>query len=710
MATQTVSATGGNFSATGTWVSGVVPLAGDDVVLNATSGQLTLDVTTPVLRSFICTGFTGTLTHNAAVTLNLGGSSAPVGNITLIFVGTETYTLGNATTSAIVITDTSGTANTCTFASKTIGNLTINNGTTTTTQVNSSYGQGSAATTTLSQGGFSITGGTFVSMGLFVRTSTTACTFNPGSSTIDINGTGTCMNISNTTNLTIPTNTATFVFTNSTINITAVGVNFNGSSISITSNAGVNWTNSTTIKNFTYAPTTPGTGNVFKITSGIAGITCTGNATFTGAASPNRVFVGSSVLSQTTTMTVAGTITASNVEFRDFTGAGAGSWNLSASSTVGDLGGNSGITFPAPQSNFYQAAANGLFSTAANWFLATNGAGGAGRVPLPQDTAVFDSNSGAHTYTLDPPRISSIDCTTFTGTILFPNSASQFYGNIAWGSGMTISEQTSSTLTLLGRGAQTITSNGKGFGNGTGHSTTLDCASGSYTLQDNFKLGTFNFTFGTFNANGHDVTAPIFDPSGVSVSFPVVINMGSGTWHINNSVSGQTGWSFGTTTGVTLNAQTSTISWEVSGTGGTWNFSGGGLTYNNFVWGSSILQTQTLIILGSSTFNQFTCSGNNAARTIELTSGTTQTANQFNLAGVAGNLLTINAVTSGSAATLSQASGRVVGSFLSLKDNTATGGAAFYAGTTSTIGTNVTGWLSSNAPSGTPNFLMMGVG
>jgi hypothetical protein len=62
MATRTVSAAGGNFGVTTTWVGGVVPVANDDIVANATSGNLTLNVTsTPNLTGANFTGYTRTL-------------------------------------------------------------------------------------------------------------------------------------------------------------------------------------------------------------------------------------------------------------------------------------------------------------------------------------------------------------------------------------------------------------------------------------------------------------------------------------------------------------------------------------------------------------------------------------------------------------------------------------------------------------------------
>lgn len=86
MATRTISNAGGNFNATGTWVEGVVPVAGDAVVATATSGQLTINVASGGvgLLSFILTGYISTVTWNSTLTV--------AGNVTL--AGTMAGTAG----------------------------------------------------------------------------------------------------------------------------------------------------------------------------------------------------------------------------------------------------------------------------------------------------------------------------------------------------------------------------------------------------------------------------------------------------------------------------------------------------------------------------------------------------------------------------------------------------------------------------------------
>ena len=77
MAQITISNAGGNWSATGTWVGGVVPTNTDSVIASATSGNLTIDGTSGspnLARSVDFTNYVGTLTMGSTAYLKLGGS------------------------------------------------------------------------------------------------------------------------------------------------------------------------------------------------------------------------------------------------------------------------------------------------------------------------------------------------------------------------------------------------------------------------------------------------------------------------------------------------------------------------------------------------------------------------------------------------------------------------------------------------------------
>lgn len=126
MATITATASGGTraWSDTATWSSAAVPTAADDVVLDATSGDVTI-AAAAVARSLNCAGYAGTLTHNAAVTLTLGDATAGAGNAALTLASGMTYTLGNASTSAVTFASTSTTQQSVTTAGQVLGNTTF---------------------------------------------------------------------------------------------------------------------------------------------------------------------------------------------------------------------------------------------------------------------------------------------------------------------------------------------------------------------------------------------------------------------------------------------------------------------------------------------------------------------------------------------------------------------------------------------------------
>lgn len=92
MATKTVAAGGGNFNAGTTWIGGVAPINGDDIVANASSGNLTLVTNTVNLLGANFTGYTGTL---ALGSFNMFFNSSPGGGtITLSPTMTITRTIG----------------------------------------------------------------------------------------------------------------------------------------------------------------------------------------------------------------------------------------------------------------------------------------------------------------------------------------------------------------------------------------------------------------------------------------------------------------------------------------------------------------------------------------------------------------------------------------------------------------------------------------
>jgi len=459
MAVITAAAGGGNWSATGTWTGAVVPTAADDVQLGAGSGNVTIDAAA-VARSLDCTGYTGTLTHAAAVTLTLGDAAAGAGSNALTLVSGMTYTLGNAATSAIVFASTSATQQSVTTGGKTLGNWTING-------AGSSYlladanTVGTGATVSVAAGALN-TGGVACSWGAFASNTTSTRSVTFGTSTVTITGNATSFD-------TIPSTGLTWSAASSTVNLNGAA-NYMRSTVTLGT---VNWnavgqgaqTQPFTCTNLTI------TGSAAKVTDFvlIGTITVTGALTLAGNSEINRLKVRATVPGVRQTIS-AGTVTVSNTDLQDITGAGAGSWNLSATAGgSGDCGNNTGITFTSPAAQTHTASAGGNWSDVTKW---------SSRVPLPQDDVIVDAGTTG-TITADMPRLGrSIDFTGFAGTAAFSSTANQVFGSLTLASGMTVSG--TQTLTLGGRGTYRITSAGKSFT----QALTLAAFSGTYTLAD----------------------------------------------------------------------------------------------------------------------------------------------------------------------------------------------------------------------------------
>jgi hypothetical protein len=275
----------------------------------------------------------------------------------------------------------------------------------------------------------------------------------------------------------------------------------------------------------------------------------------------------------------------------------------------------------------------------------------------------------------------------FTGT-LASSGLRSFGGGITFTSGMTISGITGS-ISFRNTGSATFTTNGKTvpvplFMDGAGGTTTFV---GSYTSSSYISLdqGTLGILIGTINAT--------YITSGSAGARTLDIT--SDTVNLSNASAFATVFSLGTGT-VTLNSSSSTI--NVSSATAT-TFDGGGRTF------ATVNQAGAgaLTIAGSNTFT--TLSNSVQPTTFRFTSGTTQTVTNFTVSGTAGNLVTINATTPGTRATLSKASGTVSVSNCSITDSSATGGAVWRAFTTNgnVDGGNNLGWVFS--PPGGGNFL-----
>lgn len=445
-ATMYLKAAGGNWTAAGTWsatsAAGVdsvgPPLASTDCIAELTSGALTIN-SGAVCRSFNTTSGTGTyggaITHSAAVTWTIGDGTAGVGNVALKLNSGVTYTLSNTSTSAVSFVSTSATQQTIDFGGKGSGNVTING-------AGSSYQL--ASDVTMTAGRWTYTAGTsFDANGKVITSSASAASpaFAGGGKTYF----------------------SASITTNSTVALTITGAN--------------------TFTNLSLIGNSASKSSGYSLSASQT-VTGTNMPTLTGNSVTNRLLITSDVRGTPRTITNTSTTPAvTNCDFEDITFSST--VNLSAvTGNTGDCGGNTGITFTSPQTNYYQSSVSDNFSTTAKWFLATNGGGGAGRVPLPQDTGFFDANSvtaSGKTITQDMPRMGAMTWSSpANAPALGLSVACTIYGTMVLSTGMTLSG--SAALTFATHGALGITSAGLTFAN----AVTTDAPGGAVTYSDAF--------------------------------------------------------------------------------------------------------------------------------------------------------------------------------------------------------------------------------
>ena len=390
--------------------------------------------------------------------------------------------------------------------------------------------------------------------------------------------------------------------------------------------------NANTFNNFTL--TAPAAAGLMGCTFN-ANQTITGTLTVAGATAVRRIFVRSDTLGTQRTLSV-GTLSATDCDFRDIaiTGAAAGS----SPTRAGDCGGNSGITFPAGKTVYWNLGGAGSQNwSATGWATSSGGTPAINNFPLAQDTAVIDNTGVAPTtgaLTIDAAwNIGTFDASARTTAWNWSagTAISTVYGDWKFGTGVSQALVTG-TVTFSKRGTQTITSSGKNFN----CNITIDSVTGIVQLAD--AIGTnsarnFVLTSGTFDAVSYNVSVGSVNISG---STPRTLKMGSGTWSLSSSTNNIVHWDATTTTNLTFYKGTANII-QGNNNSNTRTFAGGGLSYNKFTFAGA--QTNTTTFTGNNQFTEF-ASTKTIAFTIDLGT-TTQTFGKWTVTGTAGNVVTL---------------------------------------------------------------------
>ena len=555
------------------------PLAQDTAVFDNTgsvTGTITMNTAIPYTGTVDMSGRTSAMTLSVgAFTIygdwKNGSGTTLAGTGTLTFSGwnTQTITSAGKTFGGALTVDTYGgsveLADALNIGSNT---LTVTNG-------------------TFDTKNFNVTAGSLSSSNNNVRTVTL------GNSTVDLSVSGTAIQ---------------FGATNLTFNAGASQINLSGAAAQLNGNGRAFY-------NVSFTSTTAGTRSInnantfnnINVTASLsAGLvilqfdsnqTINGTLTVAGATAVRRIFVRSDTLGTQRTLSV-GTLSATDCDFRDIaiTGAAAGS----SPTRAGDCGGNSGITFPAAKTVYWNLAGAQNWS-ATGWATSSGGAPAINNFPLAQDTAVFD-NTGSITgaITIDAAwNIGTFDASARTTAWTFSagTGTTPIYGDWKFGTGIS-QTLTTGTLTFSKRGTQTITSAGTNFN----CNVAIDSVTGTVQLAD--AMGTnstrsFTLTSGTLDAVSYNVSVGTFVVSGSTAR---TLKMGSGTWTLSSATASVVQWDATTTTNLTFYKGTANIVVGNNSTNAR-TFAGGGLSYNKLTFAGSA--TYTVTITGNNQFTEF---------------------------------------------------------------------------------------------------------
>ncbi len=610
--TQNWSANGWATTSTGSPSTDNFPLAQDTATFTnagSVTGVISMDTNVPYTGTVDMSGRT------SAMTLNFG---------TFTIYGNWINGSGSNVSSGTLLTYSGRNTQTITSAGKSFGGvLTVD-----------SYGGSVELADALNIGSntLTVTNGTFdtknynVTAGSFSSSNSNVRTITLGSSTLTLSGTSP-VNFTTSTNLTLNAGTSQISMSSTLGPVFAGGrltfhnVSFTGTTATTNTITGVNTFNNLTLA----APAFIG----LMICEFSENQTINGTLTCAGATAVLRLFVRTDIRGSARTLTV-GTLSATDCDFQDITIAGAAAG--SSPTRAGTCGGNSGITFPAAKTVYWNLAGAQNWNATA-WATGSGGTPDINNFPLAQDTAVFDDTGSAGTITIPVSfNVGVVNMSARTSAMtLTPQSTLFVYGNWSFGTGVTSGANASLTaVTFAGRGTQTITSNGVTFN----HPITVGCVTGTVQLADALSLGstrTLTLNSGTFDAVTYNVTTGSFTFSNSNAR---TLKMGSGTWTLSGTGAV---WDASTTTN--LNFYKGTANTVLSDTSTTArSFSSGGLSYNKLTIGGTT-GTSTLTITGNNQFTEL-ASTKTVAHTIALGS-TTQTFGKWTVTGTVGNVVTL---------------------------------------------------------------------
>lgn len=341
--------------------------------------------------------------------------------------------------------------------------------------------------------------------------------------------------------------------------------------------------------------------------------------------------------------------------------------------------------------NRFWVGGNGNWdATAGSKWATTSGGSGGAAVPTAADDVFLDNGAGTGNVTITAnAACRSLNCNGYTGTLTHNSSVTVSIGDSTSGAS-NVALKLAGTYTRLG-GSTSIfkfvststTQQSIDCANKTLGSLVWDGVGGNWILSSGFSSsGNHVLTNGTLNVNGQTITAGSFQSTNANTR---TLTLGAANITLSGSFNGV--WSLADSSGLTFSGTSATITCTGSAVGEV--FRGGGQSYGTV----NLTGSGNVTIAGANTFGTLTRSNASACALI-LPAGLTQTiTGSLQASGTSGNLVTLQSSSAGTAATLSKTSGIVSCDYLSLKDSTAAGGAAWYAGRNSVDVSGNSGWV-----------------
>ncbi|HET6558054.1 MAG TPA: hypothetical protein VFG54_12115 [Prolixibacteraceae bacterium] len=632
-----------------------IPTSADNVIFDTNSGTGTITVNAVAnMQDFTCLNIQAITLANAAYNFNVYGSLTLHANLTSNFTGTG-YLQFKATSLGKTITSNGNTASWNRLYFDGVGGEWTNQddwnlGSTGIFHVNGTWNTNSKTITS--------TGNYILGMGIK--------TWTLGSSIINISS---FLNSSNNEwgNFTIQAGTSTIncsgEFTPSTVRKTfynVVAASMNGYNIHIFNNLTILSVNGAGMQLYS-------TGIVVNDTLTVKGT------------SAKRALIFGYILGTKHTIT-ANNVVFEYVDFRDTKFTNPIDLSLIVGGS-GDCGGNENITFTPSQTQYFKHTSGAVnWSNVGKWF-SDQAKTIAGRVPLPQDDAVFDAGSftGASTLTVDAPRIGrnlNMEAVNQVITMTLANTI-ECYGSFILGNNIeTLFGVTS--IHLYGRGNYILNTFAK-----TVHQVNIYSIGGMYTLNSNINSTSgIDQYYGTFDYNDFNATvAGILNHTRGSLT---ATYLGNGVLTSTRNSDGGAGIAFGAGA---LYAEGSTLKLAVSTGINTIIFQGGGKTFNK-IWLSGG-HTGNYQITGNNTIAELIV---DAGKKVQFAAGSTQQIGKLTAIGTAANPITIGSITAAAHTLNKSGSGVINADYLNISYSNATPDNRWFMGDNSVDAGNNTGW------------------